>query len=214
MITLRFSLEANRYDWDFRYQCAVMNNDGRSGGAEDYISHRTYGIRTGTPRGRGHQDGTVPMELDAVLPRKPKGKRKRSADKKKGTARYACGKKGHYARVIGTSAGRPRTPYLGSTREAKTSNAQGCNTRADSAMTADAAERLESLDAEDTTNQITDKLERAWDSDTLEEQSISEVSTNKRIDKRGETRKPQLNRLLRRRKSYTPFGEGRIRMVC
>ena len=191
-----------------------MNNDGRSEGAGAYISHRTYEIRTGTPRGREHQDGTVSMKLNAVLLRKSKGKRKRSADKKKGTARYACGKKGHYARIIGTFAGRPRTPYLGSTRKAKISNAQGCNTRADSAMTADAAERLESLDAEDTTNQITDKLERAWDSDALQKQSISEVSTNKRIDKRGETRKPQLDRLLRKRKSYTPFGEGRIRMIC
>ena len=64
------------------------------GRAEGYVSNRVFGASR-----KQRHDETVFMKLNAMLPKKSKSNEKRSFDKKKkGTACYACGKKGHYAR--------------------------------------------------------------------------------------------------------------------
>ena len=64
------------------------------GRAKGYVGNRVFE----TSRKQRH-DETMLMKLNAVLSKKSKSNEKRSFDKKKkNTACYACGKKGHYAR--------------------------------------------------------------------------------------------------------------------
>ena len=63
------------------------------GRAGDYVSNRVFGASR-----KQRHDGTMFMKLNAMLSKKSKNNEKRSFDKKKGIACYACGKKGHYTR--------------------------------------------------------------------------------------------------------------------
>ena len=64
------------------------------GRAENYVNNCVFEASR-----KQRHDETMFMKLDAVLSRKSKSNEKKSFDKKKkGTACYACDKKGHYAR--------------------------------------------------------------------------------------------------------------------
>ena len=62
--------------------------------AEDYVNNRVFEASR-----KQRHDKTIFMKLNAMLSKKSKNNEKKLFDKKKkGTACYACGKKGHYAR--------------------------------------------------------------------------------------------------------------------